>query len=233
MTKTSSKGAESYLVKRAQTGDTEAFSELATTLSPRLLSVARGVVGNREDAEDVVQVSLWKAYRHLPDYRAEAAFSTWLTRITVNEGVALLRKRRVEPIDLAATEPQWYQSGSRWNPARDQTPEDICLLREMQRRVRRSIERMDPTYKTVLWMRALNERSHEEIAVQLGLPVATVRSRVHRARKILRTMLTRRLHTGTGSEIRHARPRHRVLPPWEQKKHSFQGQSIWQGKKDK
>ena len=116
---------EALLTERARRGDTEAFSELVRALSPRLLWTARCVVHNPADAEDAVQNALWKAFRHLGDYREQAAFSTWLTRITVNEGIALLRKRKSDPIDLAGTHPL-REGTAMGGGAKDPTPEHVC-----------------------------------------------------------------------------------------------------------
>ena len=193
MTKNNAGTSQSLLVKRARRGEPEAFEALVDTHSARLLSLARRVVGDREDAEDVVQNSLWKAHRRLADCREDTSFANWLARITVNEGIGLLRRRKREPSSQPELQPDRLQSDVFLGSATPQSPEDICRLNEMRHLVEQSLDRLEPAYRTVLTMRAFEERSCREIADALGLTLGTVKTRVHRARQMLRTTLRRHL----------------------------------------
>ena len=193
MTKNDARTSQSLLVKRARRGEPEAFEALVDAHSARLLSLARRVVGDCEDAEDVVQNSLWKAHRRLADCREDASFANWLTRITVNEGIGLLRRRRSEPSSQPELQADQLQSDVFLGSAAPQSPEDICRLNELRHLIEQSLDRLEPAYRTVLTMRAFEERSCREIADELGLSIGTVKTRVHRARQMLRTTLKRRL----------------------------------------
>lgn len=196
---------QNHLVVRAQHGDTDAFAELTTELSPRLLSAARRVVGNTEDAQNVMQESLWKAFQHLPEYRAEAVFSSWLIRITINQAIGLLRHRRADPLDLSAPDADPALDESHVAPdyrhAPAPTPEEICSLHEMRAILRQCLERLDPAYRRPLCLGALEGWSHAEVAEQLGVSVATVKTRIHRARRMLRRILPRPRYAGVVAQV--------------------------------
>jgi RNA polymerase sigma factor (sigma-70 family) len=141
-------GIEVALVARARLGDEDAIAALVHAHAPRLRWVAWRVVRNWADAEDLVQVTLWKAYQHLPDYQEHAPLSTWLTRIALNEGVGLLRKRRTQPIDLAEPDAPLHQV--QWPATHIWSPEQILASNEIHRIVRSCMERMRPDYRAVL-----------------------------------------------------------------------------------
>lgn len=182
---------EAVLVARARLGEEDAIAELVHAHSPRLRWMVWRVVRNWADAEDVVQVAWWKAYQHLPDYQDSAPISTWLTRLALNEGVDLLRRRRIEPLDLAANTSSL--EGVQW-PMSHHTPspEQILASKEMRQTVRDCVDRMPSVDRAVLHFRILDELSHAEIAKRLNLSVAAVKTRIHRARVVLRRMLQRR-----------------------------------------
>lgn len=182
---------EAVLVARARLGEEDAIAELVHAHSPRLRSMVWRVGRNWADAEDVVQVALWKACQHLPDCQERAPISTWLTRIALNEGVGLLRRRRIEPIDLAANT---SSLGGVQQPMSHHTPspEQILSSKEIRQTVRDCVDSMPSVDRAVLHFRNLDQLSHAEIAKRLNLSVAAVKTRIHRARVVLRRMLQRR-----------------------------------------
>jgi RNA polymerase sigma-70 factor (ECF subfamily) len=181
--------SDASLLARARLGDQDAFTALVRWHFPRLRAVAWRIVRNWADAEDVAQEALSKACQHLSSYQERAAFSTWLTRIAVNEAVGLLRKRRTRPIDLAEGDTTLPEAPLQ--ALRDGTPEQAVASSEIVRTVRRCVDRTRPAYRVVLRFSILDELNHGEIAERLGLTVSTVKLRLHRGRRALQKMLHR------------------------------------------
>ena len=196
--------SEAELVAKARCGDADAFGELVRAYSPKLRSAAWRVVRNWADAEDVVQITLWKAYRHLPGFEERAALSTWLTCIAVNEGLGLLRKRKVEPMDLVGLDSPSKEV--QWPVGQAETPEQLAVSNEVQSTVRQCIKGIHPTYQAALRFRFLDDLSHDEIAARLGLSVGTVKTRLHRGCLVLRGMLQRRGTVYSGRGIPERKP---------------------------
>ena len=185
------------------TPDIASYSEQMRELYPRVLRLACRLVGNPADAEEVVQEALLKAFQHIQDYRREASFSTWLFRITWNESMDFHRKRSMEVIGLADLSPmQENRYPHLWATLRE-TPEQICIARELQEVLERSLARVTPCYREVWFLREMDHMSDAEIATQLGLCLSTVKVRMHRARRQLQRLVG-------GSLSRPAMPRHRA-----------------------
>jgi RNA polymerase sigma-70 factor (ECF subfamily) len=182
--------AERVLVERARTGDRAAFSQIAEAYYSCLLGVARRILYDPDTAQDVVQDALCNAFLHVAEYRHEAPFRAWLVRITRNQAVSVLRRRKVEPTvfldDLNFT---W------WCPASSssQTPESLCLSAEVEQILREGIARLAPPYRAALSLRELDELGHEEIARRLTLGLSAVKIRIHRARLTLRRLFRSRI----------------------------------------
>jgi RNA polymerase sigma-70 factor (ECF subfamily) len=182
--------AERVLVERARTGDRAAFSQIAEAYYSCLLGVARRILYDPDTAQDVVQDALCNAFLHVAEYRHEAPFRAWLIRITRNQAVSVLRRRKAEPTvfldDLNFT---W------WSPASSssQTPESLCLAAEVERILRECIACLAPPYRAALSLRDLDELSHEEIGRRLALRASTVKIRIHRARLTLRRLFRGRI----------------------------------------
>lgn len=189
--------SDSTLLERAQAGDATAFADLAFGLYPSLMNSALRVVRNHADAEEVVQEALLKAYVHFSQYRGEAALSTWLIRITVNQALMFLRKHRPEAAELDDSHFRTWQFWGCWSSA-GRTPEEICASGEAEELVRSCLERIRPMYRIVLSLKAVEEKSHEEIAEQLEIPVELVRVRLHRARREMRRLLAGRVGPPAG-----------------------------------
>jgi RNA polymerase sigma-70 factor, ECF subfamily len=182
---------ESLLVQRAQAGDEKAFSLLLRPYIHLSYHVALRITGNREDAEDASQQSLLKAYTHINQFQGESQFSTWLTRIAINEALMKLRKRRSEKAWLSPlVESEEEQSPIDLLAASDDMhPETLYLKWENQRRVRRSIDGLRGISRAVVWMLVMQERKIKETARLLQLSESAVKSRIMRARQQLRESL--------------------------------------------
>jgi RNA polymerase sigma-70 factor, ECF subfamily len=182
---------ESTLVQRAQAGDQKAFSILLRPYVRLSYHVALRITGNREDAEDASQQSLLKAFTHIGQFQGDSQFSTWLTRIAINEALMKLRKRRSEKVWLAPME----ESEEDQNPidmlaaSDDMEPEALFFKWENQRRVRTSIQSLRGVTRAVVWMLVMQERKIKETARSLQLSESAVKSRIMRARQQLRESL--------------------------------------------
>lgn len=182
---------ELSLVRRAQAGDQKAFSQLLRPYIHLSYHVALRITGNREDAEDASQQSLLKAFTHIGQFQGDSQFSTWLTRIAINEALMKLRKRRSEKVWLAPMDESEEDQNSIEMLAAgdDMQPETLFFKWENQRRVRRSIEGLRGVTRAVVWMLVMQERKIKETARFLQLSESAVKSRIMRARQQLRESL--------------------------------------------
>lgn len=184
---------ELRLVKAARHGDQEAFASLVRQQGRRIYLLALRILRRPEDAEEVVQESLWKAYSKLEQFQGESRFSTWLARITLNE--ALMHLRKLPAREEISLEEMTAPSGESAAPTqmRDQAPnpEEACASRELRRTVRDAVARLQQPYRTVVAMRSLEEFTTAETAQLLGLSPTGVKTRLRRARLRLRQRLDR------------------------------------------
>jgi RNA polymerase sigma-70 factor (ECF subfamily) len=173
------------LVAAAKTGDHPAFVELWTRHSKTAFSMAYRITGNQDDAEDVVQDAWLRAYVHLNTFDGRSRFSTWLTRIAINSALGILRRKRTRP-----ETPMEITDGDTWKnwEIADETKniEELYARHERVERLRRAISRLQPTLRNVVEIHQSNDRSVREIADLAGISVAATKSRLLRARKILR-----------------------------------------------
>jgi RNA polymerase sigma-70 factor (ECF subfamily) len=181
---------DAVLVAAAKTRDTRAFELLVERHERRIFSVAQRMTRNREDAEDVVQQSFQKAFIHLQKFEGESLFSTWLTRIAINEALMLLRRKRGSrevPIEESITE---HKSSLPLDfPDSGPSPEDVCLQRERERILSAGMKELTPGIRKAIELRELGELSTGETAQVMGISVGTVKARVfHGRRKLLQTL---------------------------------------------
>jgi RNA polymerase sigma-70 factor, ECF subfamily len=187
---------DEQLVDAARGGDERAFSELFTRHHGRLLMLALQYRLTAQDAEDAVQQAMLKAWQGLAAFRGESRFATWITRVLMNEVFQLQRKRgrmRLEEME-SATLAAVLEAGSSLTP-RQMSQEQRLLAKERNRVVHAALRSLPESLRSVLLMQVFEERSLEEIAAELKRPVATVKSRRHRARLELRKRFAGRLRT--------------------------------------
>jgi len=180
--------ADEDLVAAAKLRDHPAFAELWTRHSNTAFKMAYRMTRNREDAEDVIQDAWTNAYVHLKSFDSRARFSTWLTRIAINTALMTLRRKRVHP--ETSTE---SADGETWQHLEiaDQTKdvEQHYLKRESLEHLRRAISGLRPTLRHVIEIHQSNDTSVKEVARLAGLSVPATKSRLLRARAILRRVL--------------------------------------------
>jgi RNA polymerase sigma-70 factor (ECF subfamily) len=180
-------------IERVRDGDLEAFEQLVLRHSPRIYRVIMGITGNNHDAEDGVQNTFLRVFEHLRDFRGDSSFSTWLTRIAINEGVQRLRGRRhlepleERPFDGEATEEEPFRP--RQLAAWDEDPETICAQTEFREILEREIMKLPPRYRMAVMLRDVEQLSAEEAAAILDLGVPTLKTHLWRGRLMLREAL--------------------------------------------
>jgi len=183
---------DTVLVAAAKRGSTRAFEVLVNRHQGRILRVALRVTRNREDAEDTVQKSLQKAFVHLGGFEERASFSTWLTRIVINEAAMCLRKNRYGRT-IAIEELAQREEPAIGFQIRNSclSPEQSYSRREAERILSFAIRQLPPGLRTAIKLCYLDERSLKESAQMMGLSVAAVKSRVLRGRRKLHETLKR------------------------------------------
>ena len=189
---------EASLVAAAKCGDATAFEELVRRHQRRLRRVAQRITHNREDAEDAVQDSLLKAFVHLTEFRGGSEFSTWLTRIAMNEALMNLRRNRRKS-EVPLGEPRGAEDAFLHPELPDLglSPEEHYSSRELQQALIDVIAGLRPTSRTVFQLRYLQQLSTNGTASFMGLPVSTVKARLHRARLELRQVLEKHFRAST------------------------------------
>jgi RNA polymerase sigma-70 factor, ECF subfamily len=183
---------DAVLVAAAKTGDARAFEVLVERHEGRVFSLAQHITRNREDAEDVVQQSLQKAFIHLKKFAGQSLFSTWLTRIVINEALMVLRKRRgTREVPIAESTTGNEAALPLDIPDVGPNPEDSCLRREQERILSAALSELTPRIREAIELRELGELSTEETAQVMGVSVGVVKARVFNGRKKLRQTLNR------------------------------------------
>ncbi len=179
------------LVHAIQSGDVSAFDQLVGRYDLKLLRIAQNVTHNREDSQDAVQESLLKALQHLSEFRKHSQLSTWLFRITVNQALTKLRKRRTTKevsLDEAFQEDEDIlpREVADWAP----NPEELCRASELRDILIKAIEELRPILRTVFVLRDVEGLSIDQTADVLDLSPSAVKTRLWRARLQLREKLT-------------------------------------------
>src|SRR5436305_2412999 len=179
------------LVHATQGGDVSAFEELVERYDRRLFRIAEHITHNREDAQDAVQEAFLKAFEHVGDFRERSQFSTWLIRITVNQALMKVRKRRTTkeaPLDedFQAGEDVFPREVADWAPS----PEELYRVSELRDILINALEGLRPILRTVFVLRDIEELSIDQTAEILHLTRSAVKARLWRARWQVREILS-------------------------------------------
>ena len=181
---------DAALIAQVLGGDLAAFEELVRRHERRVYRVTLAITQNKEDAEDAMQEAFLKALENLAQFEGAARFSTWLTRIAVNEALQRLRKRgRLESLD----EPIETEEGLVPHQIEDwrDNPEQQYAREELRDLLERAVGSLPPIYRMVFVLRDVEHMSNEEAAEALSLSVPAVKSRLLRARLMMRERLSR------------------------------------------
>ena len=181
--KVSNKELDLVLVKRAKSGDYQAFDLLVLKYQSRLISTAFKFVKDVQIAEDIVQDSFIKAFNALESFREDSSFYTWIYRITVNTSKNFLvsKKRKSELLNSDLSEEASYEI----EPVETYSPEDLLQATQLQKVITETFDQLGEDTRTALTLRELDGLSYEQIADVVNCPVGTVRSRIFRGREVI------------------------------------------------
>jgi RNA polymerase sigma-70 factor (ECF subfamily) len=184
---------DAELVRRALARDEAAVRAIMRANNRRLYRLARGILRNDSEAEDVVQEAYVRAFTHLENFRGDSSLSTWLSRIAMNEALGRLRRQR-PAVELNALPGSALEAEIIPFPlAAPDDPEKSMAQREIQAAVEHAIDELPEAFRLVFITRVIEGMNVEETAEILGLRPETVKSRLHRARTMLRDIVERKI----------------------------------------
>jgi RNA polymerase sigma-70 factor, ECF subfamily len=202
---------EQDLIARVQRGQSDLFYELVQPYERRVYAAALAILRNESDAEDVAQEAMLKALANIRQFRAEARFSTWLIQITVNE--ALMRRRRDRTAKMEAIDDR--QDGEDEYTPRDfadwrEIPSEALERKEVRQKLAQALASLDRKYREVFVLRDMEQLNIQEAAETLGISIASVKTRLLRARLMLRDLLAGGWDKGWFSRL----PFEKGTKPW-------------------
>jgi RNA polymerase sigma-70 factor (ECF subfamily) len=174
---------EAELIGAARGGDRYAFDELVRRTFVDTFTLARRITGNEEDARDVVQEAYLRAWRSIGQFRGDAAFSTWLYRITANAAASHVRKRRRQRAEPLDDSPEPVERRPEAQPAGSAESGEVLA------RIAAALDELPAKLRAVVVLKDVYDLPHEAIAEELGITVAAAKVRLHRARRKLRDVL--------------------------------------------
>jgi RNA polymerase sigma-70 factor (ECF subfamily) len=191
---------DAELVGRIRRQDQAAFEVVMRRYNGKLFRVARAILRDDNEAEDALQDAYLDAYRHIDTFRGTAQLGTWLTKIVINHALMRLRKQRRHPVVVPFSEGIGTGMPGDEADIADSTresPTDAALRRELRAMLERRIDQLPVAFRTVFVMREVEDMTVEETAACLSIPPATVRTRLFRARALLREALARDTDSAT------------------------------------
>jgi RNA polymerase sigma-70 factor, ECF subfamily len=179
---------DNRLIAESLSGNAAAFGELVRRHQDRLYNTVYRLLDNHEDAYDVVQDAFLNAYQSLDSFKGDSLFFTWLYRIAVNTAISFKRKRRVMVrIDTTGSNPSIEPP----DPSEETRPGHAIEQAEQEQRIQQALARLSAEHRAVLVLKDMEGQKYEDMAETLGVPIGTIRSRLHRARIELREVLER------------------------------------------
>ena len=204
---------ERDLILSVQGGQRELFYELVRPYERRVYAAALAILRNEHDAEDAAQEAMLKAFKNIRQFRAEARFSTWLIQITVNE--ALMRRRRERTVVMEGIDDRRSGEEESDYVPRDfadwrEIPSEALERKEVRQRLAEALGTLDRKYREVFMLRDMEHLNIQETAEALGISVASVKTRLLRARLMLRDLLAAGWEQGWFSRL----PFEKGTKPW-------------------
>jgi RNA polymerase sigma-70 factor, ECF subfamily len=174
------------LIEECLKGESRAFGVLVLRYQARLYSAVSRLLTSAEDSQDVVQEAFLHAYQHLGSFKGNSRFFTWLYRIAMNAALSLHRKRF--PVSCLFW-PNGEEASEVADPSEAAQPGHTLELAERAQAVQQALSQLSPEHRALLLLKDIEGMKYEQIAEVLGVPIGTVRSRLHRARLELRSLL--------------------------------------------
>jgi len=183
------KHSDEELVMQAQNGEHPAFAELMRRHQSSALKLAASILRDTQDAQDEVQNAFWKAFQHLNQFNREARFTTWLTRIVVNQCLMKIRRDRRASFLYLDDVQIGEDSGTLELPSTSEGPEGQLAKQEVGNVLRKEVSRIPPLLRKVFLLRDVERLPMPEVAARLGISIPAAKSRLLRARVELRARL--------------------------------------------
>lgn len=188
--------AERLLISRLKERDEQAFNEVVRIHGDKVFSLVYRMIGNRAEAEDLAQEVFVTVFKTVDGFRGESKFSTWLLRIAANHcknRMKYLARRRTDGGGLdEMPEGAMADAGRAPMQAHIDAPDVLLEAAELERLMQQAIETLDEEHRLLVVLRDVEELSYEEIGEVSGLPEGTIKSRLHRARMMIKEYLARR-----------------------------------------
>lgn len=185
---------EASLIEQSKDGDIHSFEELISAHQKRIFNIAYRILGNLEDANDVTQEALIKAYKGIKNFNHKSSFSTWLYTIVNNACIDFIRKNKKTNITYLDREYETEEGSYKVQVYSDEkTPEELLEKKEVQKLVHEAINQLNYEHRRIIVLRDIKQFSYQEIAQILNCSEGTVKSRINRARNNLKMIIREKL----------------------------------------
>ncbi len=180
---------DTEVIEQALKGDQHAYRILAERHRPAVFHIVYKIVRDKETANDLVQETFMKAFTSLATYRSEYRFSTWLYKIAANCSIDHLRKKRIQVLSLEGQMDHEFEGRTIDVPDYSYHPERDLVRKQQRFSIEEAIDSLPKKYREVIVYRHKDDKSYEEIADLLDIPIGTVKARIFRARELLKKKL--------------------------------------------
>jgi RNA polymerase sigma factor (sigma-70 family) len=180
-----SRKEDSVLIRRALTGEQEAFRKLRLKYSTPIFKLISRMIRSREEVEDLTQEAFIKAFTSLASFNEEYSFSTWLYKIATNNAIDYIRKRKLQTFSINKPIESEESDYSFELPDTELEPDQELIAAQRKRMLDDAMDSLPAKYRQVILMRHVDEKEYQEIAKTLKLPLGTVKAHIFRARELL------------------------------------------------
>jgi RNA polymerase sigma-70 factor (ECF subfamily) len=182
--------SDQEIIKKILSGSTSLFEVLMRRYNQRLFRLQRSYISDEDAVKDTLQLTYLKAYKNLNSFRGDAKFSTWISRIAINEALKYINKqKRYSNLHLVDNDPPM----NRYTINADNTPEDKIIQKDLKKLLEHVVNTLPPKYRSVYLMREVEKMSTKETAKCLDISISNVKVRLHRAKQKVQDKLTRKV----------------------------------------